>query len=76
MGPYLVIFLSPVLYQYVGLEQCSENVPVQQSVPQLAVEGLYIPIFPWAARCYEQGLDPKIIESFANSFGGKLASII
>ena len=62
MRPHLIIFLPPLGNQYLGFGQRRENIPVEQFVPQFAVERLDIAILPRTARFDEEGLHAKFIE--------------
>jgi hypothetical protein len=56
MRPELIIFSPPVSNQYLSLGQCGEDLTVKQFIPQFAIECLYIPVLPGAARLDEEGL--------------------
>ena len=76
MRPELIVFLPPVGNQYFGLGQRGENVPVEQFVPQFAVERLNVPILPGAARFNEERLHPQVIQPSPDLPGGELWAII
>jgi len=50
VGPYRVVFPPTALYQDLRLLQGIENLPVEQLVPKLAVEALFVTVLPWTAR--------------------------
>jgi len=50
MRPYCVVFLPPVPYEDLGLLQGLENLPVEQLIPQLAVEAFVVAVLLKAAR--------------------------
>jgi hypothetical protein len=63
----LIVFLSPLGNQYLGFGQRREDLPVEQFVPQFAVERLDIAILPGAARFDEEGFDTQSGQPFAYS---------
>jgi hypothetical protein len=72
----LIVFLSPLGNQYLGFGQRREDLPVEQFVPQFAVERLDIAILPGAARFDEEGFDTQSGQPFAYLPGGELRTVI
>jgi hypothetical protein len=58
MRPYLVIFLTPTLYQDLGLLQGIEDLTVEQLIPQLSIKTLVVAILPGTPRFNLERLDP------------------
>ena len=58
----MVVLVSPLLREHLHLPEGIKDLPVQELIPQLAIEALYVPILPWAPRRDEQGLDPHPLE--------------
>jgi hypothetical protein len=56
MRTYLIIFLSPLLFQYLSLLKCGKDLPVEQLISQLAVERFYVTILPGTAWFNKQCL--------------------
>jgi hypothetical protein len=50
MRPYRVIFLTPTLYQDLGLLQGIEDLTVEQLIPQLSIKTLVVAILPETPR--------------------------
>ena len=57
MRPNVIILLPPPLDQYLGLQQCIEDLPVQQLISKLSVEALDVAVLSGAARLDEQRPD-------------------
>ena len=62
VGPELIIFSAPLLYQHCGLGKRIEYFPIKQFIPQFPVKRLYVTILPGAAAFDEKG---------SNSYPGK-----
>ena len=61
MGPLVVVVLAVFLEQDLSLPQASENLPIQQLVPQTTEERLDERILPGLARRNEGRLDPFVV---------------
>ena len=61
MRPDGVVFLPPPLDHHSGLPQAVEDLPIEQFIPQSAVEALAIAVLPWT------GL-PPFLRTLALSF--------
>jgi hypothetical protein len=46
VGPNLIVFFAPLLDQNLGLHQRRKQFPIQAFIPQLAVKGFHIAVFP------------------------------
>jgi hypothetical protein len=57
MWSYLIIFFSPLLYQYLCFLKSREDFPVKEFIPELTVKGFNVTILPGTARFDIQGLD-------------------
>jgi len=56
MRPPSIVLVPPTLDQHLGFLQLVEDLPIQELIPQLAVEALDVPV-PWtASRAGSQGL--------------------
>jgi hypothetical protein len=44
MGANLVVVPPPIFDEYLGFQQSCEDLSVDEFIPQLAVEGLHIPV--------------------------------
>ena len=68
----LIVFLLPSGNQHLGLRERGEDLAVQEFVSQFAVEGLYVPVLPGAARFDEQSLDAYPSQPIAYRLSGEL----
>ena len=55
-----VVVPPPPLGQDLGFAQCSEDLGVQQLIPELADEALIVAVFQRAPWCDVEGCDPDI----------------
>ena len=53
-----VVLLPPLLDEYLGLLEAAEDLAVKEFIPQLAVEGFIVAVFPGADRLDEEGGPP------------------
>ena len=63
--------LAVLLGQHLHLQQRVEHLPVQQSVPQLAVEAPYVSVLPRRPGLDVQGLSPHVTQPFPDGSGGE-----
>ncbi len=72
-----VVVLQPPLHaQHPGLRQRSEQLRIQQLIPQPPVEALGVAVLPRAARLDIQRLDPRRLQPKADPPGNKLRAVI
>ena len=67
--------LTPLFDQYPGLLQRAENLPVEQLVPELAIEAFIVSILPWAAWFDKERLHADPLKPFPQGHGDKLWTI-
>ncbi len=53
----MVVLVSPLLREHLHLPEGIKDLPVQELIPQLAIEALYVPVLPRATWPDEEGLD-------------------
>ena len=68
--------LPPASDQDLGLLQRVEDLPVQQLIPELAVEGLVISVLPRRARFDIERFHTDPAQPVAHGMGGKLRAIV
>ena len=71
-----VVILTPAFDEDDCLPQGVEDFAVQQLVPELAVEGLVVPILPWRSWLDVERLYTDPAQPVANGMGGKLRAIV
>jgi hypothetical protein len=76
MRAYLIIFLSPLLYQNPGFLKSSKDLPIEKLIPELAIKGFDISILPGTPRLNKQCLDFQPVQPFPDGFRRKLGSVI
>ena len=54
----MVVFVSPLLREDLHLPESIEDLPIQELLPQLAIEALHVSVLPRAPWCDEEGLNP------------------
>src|SRR5512136_2079693 len=72
----LIIFSSPLTYQYLCFFQSRKYLPVQQFISHLSVKGLYITVLPGTTRFNKQRPYTQPIQPFPHSSGSKFGSIV
>ena len=55
MWALMVILVSPLFREHVDVPESIEDLPIEEFVPELAVDALHIPVSPRAARRDEEG---------------------
>ena len=70
------VFPTPDLRQHLCLLQRRENLPVEEFVPEFAVEAFDVAVLPRTPRLDEQRLDSQPREPFPDGFGGELGPVI
>ncbi len=76
MGPYVVVDAAPLLQEDVHLLEGVEDLPVEEFVPQLAVEALVVAVLPRAAQLDEQRLRSDPPQPPPDPFRGELAAVV
>ena len=72
----MVVLVPPLLREHLHLPEGIKDLPIQELVPQLAIEALYVPVLPWATRRDEEGLDPHPLEPRAHCHGSELRAVV
>jgi len=67
---------SPALHQHLRLGQSIEDLPLEQLVAQLAVEGLDVAVLPWASGLDEERPHAQLGQPCAHLFGGEFRPVI
>ncbi len=76
MRPDPVVQLPPALDQDLGLQERVEDLPVQEFIPQFAVEKFHVPVLPGATRLYEERPDAQPLEPFPHRRRRKLRTVV
>jgi len=76
MGADLIVVPTPGPYERLGFQQGGEDFSVDEFVPQLAVEGLHIPVLPGTPRFYEKGCHSQSPQPITYHRGRELRTII
>ena len=71
-----IVLAPPLLDQHVRLRQRVEDLPVQQLVPELAVEALVVAVLPRAARLDKERLDAHAPQPPPHELRGELRSVV
>ena len=76
MRPDGVVVIVPSLDQHFRLRQIVEDFPIQQLVPELAVEALVVAVLPWRAGLDLERLHADTRQPVPHRLCGELAAII
>src|SRR5215469_10711215 len=76
MRPDGVVMAAPGFDQDLGLLQRREDFPAQKFVAQLAVEGLVVAVFPWAAGFDVKCPDTDLTEPFTHRRRDELRPVV
>lgn len=68
--------MTPAGGQHPGLQQGVQKLPVQELIPEPAVEGFDVPVLPGAARLYEERPDPDPAKPCPHLVGGELSPVV
>lgn len=71
-----VVVLSPTFDEDGGFPQRVEDLPVQELVPELAVEAFVVAVLPWAAWLDVERLHADPAKPVVHGMGGKLRAIV
>ena len=71
-----IVLAPPLLDQHGRLRQRVEDLPVQQLVPELAVEALVVAVLPRAARLDKERLDAHAPQPPPHELRGELRSVV
>ena len=74
--PDLVVFAPPALDHDARLIQAVEDPPVEQLVPEHAVEALAVAVLPGVARFDLERVGADPLQPFAQRLGGELRAIV
>jgi len=74
--PLRIIVYPPAFQKHPGLSQGIEDLPVQQLVPQLAVERLNVAVLPGTTRFDEQSLNSESLQPLPNRRGRELRTVV
>ena len=72
----LIVVPTPEFRQHLCLLQRRENLPVEEFVPEFAVEAFDVAVLPRTSRLDEQRLDSQPREPLADDFGDELGPVI
>ena len=67
-----VVVPPPLLDHDAGLLEDVEHLAVEESIPQLRVEALVVPVLPWTARLDVGGRRSDRCDPVLNGFGDEL----
>ena len=76
MGSDGVVVVTPLFDQDLGLLEAAEDFPVEQLVPQLAVEAFAIAILPGATRLDVERFGAHALQPAPDDLGGHLRSVV
>ena len=76
MGPDRVVVVTPLFDEDPGLLEAAEDFPVEQLVPQLAVEAFAIAVLPGASRLDVEGFGTHARQPAPHDPGGHLRPVV
>ncbi len=76
MWSHRIIVPSPAFDEHLRLFECVENLPIEQLVPQLAIERFNVTILPRAARFNIQRSHVQLAQPFAHILRRELRTVI
>ena len=76
MGADAVVVLPPLFDQDLGLLQRIEDLPVQEFISQLSVEGFHVTILPGTPGLDIERLDAKPREPLANRIRSEFGTVV
>lgn len=76
MGSDGIVVVTPLFDQNLGLLKTAEDLPVEQFVPQLAVEAFAIAVLPGAARLDVEGFGTHARQPAPHGLGGHLRPVV
>jgi hypothetical protein len=76
MWAHLIIFPSPLTYQYLCFIKSCKDFPIKQLIPHLPVKGFDVTILPWATRLNKEHLYSQPIQPFPHCPGGELGTVV
>ena len=76
MGTELIVFPAPLLYQDPGFGQSGEHLPIEQLIPQLAIERFYVAVLPGAPSLYEEGLHAQTVKPGSYCPGSEFGTVV
>lgn len=76
MWPLRVVEHPPLLDQYLRLPKRVKQLPIQQLIPELAVERFTVAVLPWAARRYVDRLCAQAAQPVPESLGDHFRAIV
>lgn len=71
-----VVVLPPGFDQDLRFPKRVENLPVEQLVPQFAIEAFIVAVLPRTSRFDEERLDADLVEPASQSLGDKLRAVV
>jgi len=74
--PDRVVLPPPSLDQHLRLLEREEDLPVEQLIPQLAVEALHIAVLPRAPRLDEEGLCTDSLQPAPDHLRSELRTVV
>lgn len=76
VGPEVVVLLTPVSDQDLRLKQGGKAFTVKEFVSELAVERLYVTVFPGTSRLDKERLDCQASEPVLDGLGTELRAVV
>ena len=74
--PVMVVGLAPAFSQDLYLLEGIEDLPVEELVTHLAIEGLDIAVLPGAARLDKQSGDPQSGQQLSHPYRRELRTVV
>src|SRR5512143_1921761 len=76
VGADPVVVVSPPFDQNLHLLHRKEDLPIQEFVPQVAIEGFVVTVLPGTPRLHEQGLPPEPVQPAPDDLGAELGAVV
>lgn len=76
MRPESVVFLPPSFDDHLGLSKGIENLPIENLISELSIEGFVVSILPGAAWLDEKGLDSDPPKPTPDRLSSKFGPIV